>query len=54
MPSHTKDDPAKRAKAHSWMREWHVKANDKADGNADTAAALHVIPRDVAKPPLKR
>ena len=53
MPSHTKDDPAKKAKAPEWMKEWHVKANDKADGNADTAAALHVIPRDVAGPPLK-
>ena len=53
MPSHTKEDPAKKAKAPPWMKEWHVKGNDKADGNADTAAALHTVPRDTAKPPLK-
>lgn len=32
------------------MKEWHVQANDKADSNADTAAALHVVPRDIANP----
>ena len=34
------------------MNDWHVKANDKADGNAHTAAALHVIPRNIANPLL--
>jgi len=50
MPSHTSTDPKKKAKAPSWMKEWHVQANDKADSNADTAAALHVVPRDIANP----
>ena len=50
MPSHTKDNPAKKAKAPAWMTDWHVKGNDKADGNADTGAALHTIPRDTADP----
>jgi len=53
MPSHTKDDPAKKAKAPLWMKEWHVKGNDQADANADMAAALHTVPRDTAKGPLK-
>ena len=54
MPSHTADDPQKKAKAPSWMKEWHVKGNDKADSCADTAAAaLHVIPRDIAAPLVK-
>ena len=53
MLSHTADDPKKKAKAPSWMKDWHVKANDKADCNADTAAALHVVPRNIAAPLIK-
>jgi len=53
MPSHTKDNPAKKAKAPAWMKDWHVKGNDKAAGNAETGAALHTIPRNTADPLIK-
>ena len=53
MPSHSADVPKKKAKAPPWMKEWHVKGNDRADINADTAAALHVVPRDRAAPLIK-
>jgi len=50
MSIHTKDDPKKKAKAPQWMKKWQLKANHRADSSADTAAALHVIPRDKAAP----
>lgn len=53
MPSHTKDNPDKKAKAPSWMKELHVKGNDRADGNADTGAALHTIPRQTSDQVVK-
>lgn len=53
MPSHTKDNPGKKTKAPSWMKEWHVRGNDRADGSADTGAALRVVPRNTAEPLIK-
>lgn len=55
MPSHAADDLKNKAKAKAppWMKEWHVKGNDRADSNADTVAALHVVPRDRAAPLIK-
>lgn len=38
------------SKAPWWMKDWHVKGNDRADSMADIAAALHAVPKDKATP----
>lgn len=53
MPSHSAADLKKKAKAPSWIKDWHVKGKDKADSCADTAAALQGVPRDRAAPLIK-
>jgi len=43
MPSHTDTKPSKEKLKPTWMQEWHVKGNSKADSLAIDAAAFHTI-----------